>query len=50
MNVSDCYSATRLGVAKINSELGATVYSDAHKKILKRVESGLFSQSGSHIV
>ena len=45
MNVSDCYSATRRGVAKLVAlRLLYTVM-----PIGKKIESGLFSQIGSHM-
>ena len=52
MNVRDCYSATHRRVATIYSELVALrlLYTVMPiTKFLRKVESGLFSQSGSHI-
>ena len=45
MNVSDCYSATHRGVAK----LVALRLLYKVMPIEKKIESGLFSQSGSHM-
>ena len=51
MNVSDCYSAPHRRVAKIYSELVALrlLYTVMPINFEKKIESGLFSQSGSHI-
>ena len=51
MNFSGCYSVTRCGVAKIYSALVAVRLLYRVKPInFEKIESGLFSQSGSHEV